>query len=117
MNIKRFRHTLATATGATVFFCFSQAAFAAGDAQRGEAASVPCQACHGPTGNSENVAFPKLAGQYRSYLLHALTAYTTGERKNAIMQGMAAPLSVQDREDLAAWYASQEGLRSLSAKR
>ena len=117
MNIKRFRHTLATAAGATVFFCLSQAAVATGDAQRGEAASVPCQACHGPTGNSENVAFPKLAGQYRSYLLHALTAYTTGERKNAIMQGMAAPLSAQDREDLAAWYASQEGLQSLNDKR
>ena len=36
------------------------------------------------------------------------------ERKNAIMQGFAANLSEQDRADLAAWYASQDGLRDLS---
>jgi cytochrome c553 len=42
--------------------------------------------------------------------VHALQAYTTGERTNAIMQGFAANLSQQDREDLAAWYASQTGL-------
>ena len=113
MSIKCFRHTLVQIAGGAAILCLSQAAYSAGDAERGKAASVPCQACHGPTGNSENAAFPKLAGQYRSYLLHALTAYTTGERKNAIMQGMAAPLSKQDREDLAVWYASQDGLKAL----
>jgi cytochrome c553 len=96
---------------------FSTSANAAGDAERGKAKSQSCQACHGPTGSSENAAFPKLAGQYQDYLLHALTAYTNGDRTNAIMQGMAAPLSEQDREDLAAWYASQEGLEVLDGQR
>ena len=116
MSIKRFRHGLFTTTCSAMLLCVSQAAVATGDVERGKAASVPCQACHGPTGNSENPSFPKIAGQYRSYLLHSLTAYTTGERKNAIMQGMAAPLSKQDREDLAAWYASQKGLHTLDGQ-
>ena len=32
------------------------------------------------------------------------------------MAPMAAPLSDQDIEDLAAWFASQEGLKDLSIK-
>ncbi len=90
---------------------------AAGDAERGKAKSEPCQACHGVDGNSENPAFPRLAGQHASYLAHALLAYTTGERQNAIMQGFAAQLSKQDREDLAAYYASQGGLTTLDGQR
>lgn len=87
----------------------SAPALAAGDAERGKAKSVSCQACHGLDGNSENATFPKLAGQYANYIEHALKAYTTGERKNAIMQGFAATLSAQDRANLAAFYASQKG--------
>ena len=116
MRIRRSQCTLLAATCCTLALCLSQGAVAAGDAARGKAISVPCQACHGPTGNSENATFPKIAGQYRSYLLHALTAYATGERSNAIMQGLAAPLSAQDREDLAAWYSSQEGLKPLKSE-
>ena len=117
MNFSGVQHVLITAVGCAAVVLFSASASAAGNAERGKAKSVSCQACHGPTGNSENAAFPKLAGQYQDYLLHALTAYTTGERTNAIMQGMAAPLSKQDREDLAAWYASQEGLEPLEGQR
>ena len=40
----------------------------AGDPERGKAKSEPCQACHGPDGNSPNPAFPTIAGQYQSYL-------------------------------------------------
>ena len=115
LNLLSPRALLAVA-GISLLLFMSQGAQAAGDAQRGKEKSVPCQACHGPTGNSENVAFPKLAGQYRSYLLHVLKAYTTGERTNPIMQGMAAPLSEQDREDLAAWFASQQGLGALQGQ-
>jgi len=92
-------------------------AHARGDAARGEAKSEACQACHGTDGNSENPAFPVIAGQYASYLEHALEAYTTGERTNAIMQGFAATLSEQDREDLAAFYASQKGLKVVEGQR
>jgi len=90
---------------------------AAGDATRGKARSEACQACHGPDGNSENPAFPSIAGQHQDYLVKALEAYASGKRENAIMQGFAATLSAQDREDLAAWYASQKGLSTLVGQR
>lgn len=117
MTFSGVRQTLIAATGCAALVLFTANASAAGDPERGKAKSVSCQACHGPTGNGENAAFPKLAGQYQDYLLHALTAYTNGDRTNAIMQGMAAPLSEQDREDLAAWYASQKGLEVLDGQR
>lgn len=93
------------------------AAQAAGDAARGKAKSEACQACHGPDGNSDNPAFPRIAGQHSDYLVKALEAYASGARQNAIMQGFAATLSAQDRQDLAAWYASQDGLTTLKGQR
>ncbi|NIM29269.1 MAG: c-type cytochrome [Gammaproteobacteria bacterium] len=82
---------------------------AAGDAQAGKAKSASCAACHGPEGKRPTTpAFPILAGQYADYLVRALEDYKTGKRKNPIMAGLAAGLSAQDREDLAAFYASQE---------
>ena len=48
-----------------------------------------------------------LSGQHEDYLHKALTDYQSGKRKNAIMQGMAAPLAPQDIADLAAYFASQ----------
>jgi cytochrome c553 len=48
-----------------------------------------------------------LAGQHADYLVHALKAYKSGDRQNAIMNGQAAALSEQDMRDLAAYYAAQ----------
>ena len=75
---------------------------------------MTCQACHGPTGMSIDPIYPHLAGQYADYLEHSLKAYRSGERNNVIMAGFASLLSDEDIEDLAAWFASQEGLRDLS---
>ena len=83
-------------------------ALAAGDIDAGKAKSAPCAACHGADGNSPSGAFPIIAGQYRDYLERALEDYKTGARKNPIMAGFAANLTEQDREDLAAFYASQK---------
>lgn len=82
---------------------------AAGNAAAGQEKSKTCASCHGPQGNSTNPQFPKLAGQYESYLLHALKAYKSGKRTNGIMTGMVAGLSDQDMEDLAAYFSSQSG--------
>ena len=109
----RWAGTLAAA----VLAASSTAALAKGDPERGKAKSEACQACHGVDGNSENTTFPRLAGQHPDYLVHALEAYKSGERVNAIMQGFAATLTAEDREDLAAWYASQKGLSTLEGQR
>ncbi len=88
----------------------SNSILAAGNPAAGKEKAQACAACHGPDGNSPSPQFPTLAGQHADYLVHALTAYQTGDRKNPIMQPMAAPLSEQDKEDLAAYFASQKGL-------
>ena len=115
MSTRRIRQLGITFAAAALLA--SGAAHAAGDAARGETKSEACKACHGANGISENPTFPSLAGQYASYLVHALEGYADGTRRNAIMQGFAATLSAEDRRDLAAWYASQEGLQVLQGQR
>ena len=60
--------------------------------------------------------FPKLAGQHAAYLSMALQGYKSGARKNAMMApGMLEPLSDQDIDDIAAYYASQPALQAQSS--
>ena len=82
---------------------------AAGDAAAGAAkAKEVCAACHGADGNTPTTPdFPKLGGQRYDYLVHALKAYKSGARKNAIMAGQVEKLSRRELEDLAAYYAEQ----------
>ena len=56
---------------------------------------------------------PILAGQYADYIVRALKDYKSGDRQNAIMNGIAAGLSEKDMEDLAAYFSSQSGLTTL----
>jgi cytochrome c553 len=79
-----------------------------GDAGSGGEKAGLCAGCHGEDGNSEDPGYPKLAGQYESYLVKALTEYRSGSRKNAIMAGFAAGLTDQDILDVSAYYASQK---------
>ncbi len=83
-------------------------ASAGGDAKAGEAESATCAACHGADGNSTIPTNPTLAGQYESYLVHALKAYRSGDRQNAIMSGFASQLTDKQIADLAAYFSSQE---------
>lgn len=91
-------------------------AFAGGSAAVGKVKSQMCQACHGPDGNSTNPAFPRLAGQHKSYLIKALMDYRSGARKNPIMNGFAAHLTNTDIEDIAAYFSSQKGLTVFPPK-
>ena len=81
---------------------------AAGDAAAGKAKSAVCGACHGPDGNSANPLWPKLAGQHAAYLVKQLKDFKSGARKDPVMAPMASPLSDQDMENLAAYFASQK---------
>lgn len=89
----------------------------AGDPAAGREKSETCAACHGADGNSSDSANPILAGQHENYLYHVLRTYKSGERENAVMNGMVSGLSDQDLRDLAAFYASQEGLYTISLDR
>jgi cytochrome c553 len=80
---------------------------AAGDAAAGKTKAAACAACHGADGNSANPEWPKLAGQHASYLVKQLANFKAGERTNAMMAPMAAPLSEQEMADIAAFFTSQ----------
>lgn len=86
----------------------------AGDAIKGQALSSACVECHGSLGLSNKDIYPNLAGQKQAYLIKALQQYQTGERSNLTMQAMVGPLSTQDIEDLAAYYAGNAVMPSYS---
>ncbi len=92
------------------------AALAAGDPNAGRYKSVTCAACHGIDGNSTVSAYPKLAGQGADYLIKQLLEYKSGARFNPIMLGMVATLSIQDIEDLSAYFSSQHVTHAASEK-
>jgi cytochrome c553 len=96
----------------------SLSAHAAGDKARGAELATKkytCTSCHGADFKSPiDPTYPKLAGQHADYLAHALTSYQRGNkaiigRANPIMAGMAAPLSDQDKLDIAAYLESLPG--------
>jgi cytochrome c553 len=98
---------------ATVFSAASQEAVAATaakpDLAKGEASfSGVCAACHAPDGNSLIPVNPKLAGQHPEYLVKQLTEFKAGKRVNAVMNGMAAPLSDADMKNIAYWVGSKK---------
>jgi cytochrome c553 len=70
-------------------------------------ASEVCVACHGTNGVGITADYPTISGQHQDYIERALTDYKKGGRKNAVMAGMAAQLTPQDIEQLAAYYARQ----------
>ncbi len=99
--------TWLTAAGVCYLLVGVGGVHAAGDVAAGKAKSATCAACHGADGNSVNPEWPNLAGQVPEYLVKQLQDYKSGARQNAVMAGMAAPLSQQDMDNLAAYYASQ----------
>lgn len=92
-------------------------ASAKGNAAAGKTKAAACEACHGTDGNGIAPNYPALAGQYQDYLAQVLHEYKNGQRTNAIMNGMAAPLSDADIQDLAAYFASMPSkLSDLNGK-
>lgn len=104
--MKRFATTSLIA--AALLFS-SSVVFASGNIEAGKKKAQVCQACHGEHGNAPNPQYPKLAGQWESYLFATLKQYKSGARENPIMKGFASSLSEQDMHDLAAYYASLPG--------
>ena len=75
-----------------------------GDATRGVTA---CITCHGPKGQSAVGAWPKLSAQHAAYTAKQLKNFKEGSRANPIMMGMAATLTEQDMQNIAAYLAKQ----------
>ncbi|MCZ8253211.1 MAG: cytochrome c [Hylemonella sp.] len=69
-------------------------------------AATACAVCHGPQGLSMQPNVPHLAGQPEIYLVEQLRNYRSGKRHHEVMSVIAKPLSDQDIDNLARWYAS-----------
>lgn len=67
-----------------------------------------CAACHGPEGNSQNPAYPILAGQSWRYIYIELKDFKEGRRKDPQMSPMAASLTREQMMALGNYFAAQK---------
>jgi cytochrome c553 len=91
-------------------------AAAAGNVDSGQAKAAMCIGCHGIAGYQASFPevhrVPMISGQNAGYIVAALNAYKSGERKHPTMRALAASMSDEDMADLAAFYA-QHGQSSV----
>jgi len=87
---------------------YAPSALGAGNISAGRQKALACQTCHGLDGLSKLPDAPNIAGNPEQYLVRQLNAFKKGERKNDMMTLVVQPLSDQDVEDLAAYYAAIE---------
>lgn len=79
----------------------------AGDVAAGKAKFAVCAGCHGPTGAGNLTAgYPALTGKTAEFVAQQLKLFKSGDRSNATMMAMTAPLSDTDIENVAAYIAT-----------
>ena len=102
--------TIAMMLCASALMALTAPVQAAGDPKAGQLKNSMCAGCHGipgwRTAYPDVYSVPKLGGQHADYIVAALKAYQSGERSHPSMNAIAASLSEQDMEDLAAYYES-----------
>jgi len=79
-----------------------------------------CQGCHGipdwKTAFPEVYRVPKLGGQNQAYIVAALKQYRSGDRDFPTMRAIAADLTDQDMEQLAAYYGAPAPVATAEKK-
>jgi len=106
---------LALIAGPTLAAVPTQAT-AQNDMERGrKIATEVCAACHGADGNSPTAVNPNIAGQHADYITLQLAHFKAGVRANAVMLGMATPLSADDMRAVGLYYSRQKP-KGLAAK-
>ena len=73
---------------------------------------VACAACHGERGISKTPGIPSLVGMDPQYLVAAMKAYATGQRKNAVMKALLSGVGDAELNDIALYYAQQSPARA-----
>lgn len=94
-------------------FLFSSALIFANDSavDAGKLRAAVCIGCHGLQGEGKDAlngqpAFPRLAGQKKSYLVKSVNDYKEDKRDDPMMSAIAKGLSDIDINNLAAFYSS-----------
>jgi cytochrome c553 len=82
-----------------------------------EARTAMCMGCHNIIGYKssfpEVYQVPMIAGQSEKYIVAALNAYRSGDRKHPTMRAIAGSLSDQDINDIAKYYSQLAGETKL----
>jgi cytochrome c553 len=81
------------------------AAPAADPLQAGKSAAAACASCHGESGVTGVPGMPSLAGLDPKSFTNAMAAYKSGDRKNDMMQPLAASASEAAVSAMALYYA------------
>ena len=92
-----------------VALCAASAAHAEGDKARGRTLVYTCNGCHGVPGYANaypDYHVPHIAVQNEQYIVNALKAYKSGERKHPTMGAQAQSMSDQEIADIAAYLSS-----------
>jgi cytochrome c553 len=74
----------------------------------GKAAAAGCAGCHGEGGISKTPGMPNLAGQDPKYIVAAVKAYKSGERKNDMMKTLVSALTDAEIENIALYFGLQK---------
>ena len=80
--------------------------------QAGKAAAAGCAGCHGDTGISKTPGMPSLVGLDPKYLVAAMKAYKSGQRKNDMMKSMLATVTDASMNNIALYYGLQKPARA-----
>ena len=112
---RRLAYAAAAAIGLALPAAFSWSAaptltlypYGDGTAEAGAAKVATCTACHGPSGNSTNPQWPRLAGQNAVYTAEQLQLFKAGVRTNPVMMPMATVLTDKDIDNIAVYYEDQ----------
>jgi cytochrome c553 len=74
----------------------------------GKAAASGCAGCHGETGISSTPGMPSLVGMDPKYLVAAVKAYKSGQRKHDMMKTLVSAVTDAELENIALYYALQK---------
>ena len=77
---------------------------AEGDIAYGEYLSTACVTCHQLTGVDNGI--PSIVGWDQKSFITTLKAYRTKERDNPVMRMITAPMTDEEMESLAAYFAT-----------
>lgn len=80
--------------------------------QAGKTAAAVCAGCHGDSGISKTPGMPSLVGLDPKFLVAAMKAYKSGQRKNDLMKSMLASVNDASMNNIALYYALQKPERA-----
>jgi cytochrome c553 len=90
----------------------STSATAPDPVQAGKAAAAGCAGCHGDGGISKTPGMPSLVGSDPKYLVAAMKAYKSGQRKNDTMKSMLASVTDASMNNIALYFGLQKPARA-----